>query len=415
LNSSVRTKVCVIGAGPAGLMAAIFAAKADAQTVVIEKNTTAGKKLLLTGGGRCNLTHVGSVDDFVLAYGRCGRLLRHALYEFAPAGVIKFFAELGIAAEADSTGCVFPVDKRAGEVRDVLLRRCKELGVRFIFGRGVQAVGKCGDEFLIRTADQTISANKVTIATGGISYPQTGSAGDGFEFARRSGHSIVPPRPALVPLITDEKWPGDLAGTSLDNVKISATVESKKVVTTGPMLFTHDGIGGPAVLDLSRHLADFLPAKKPIGIVIDLVPATNESELGEYLIEQLSQHPKKAIANVLAGIVPRRLAALLCNLAGIADQATGSHLQKQQRRQAVQLLKKLPLSILSTRPIAEAMVTHGGVSVTEIEPKTMESKICPGLFFAGEIIDVDGPCGGYNLQMCWSTGALAGSSAAKNL
>jgi predicted Rossmann fold flavoprotein len=210
-----------------------------------------------------------------------------------------------------------------------------------------------------------------------------------------------------VPLVTKEDWPGELAGTSLENVAISAIPDKKKVSVVGPMIFTHDGIGGPSVLDLSRLLADYLPAQKPMEIAIDIMPAMNESKLEEYLISQLSQHSRKIIINVLFDLIPKKLAGFLCRRAGIAE-TTGSQLKKEQRRQLIQLLKKLPLSITATRPIEEATITNGGVSTAGIDPTTMQSKICPGLFFAGEVIDADGPCGGYNLQICWSTAALAG-------
>jgi len=229
-----------------------------------------------------------------------------------------------------------------------------------------------------------------------------------------------------VPLVTKEDWPGDLAGTSLGNAKISSVVEGKKIATTGPMIFTHDGIGGPAVLDLSRGLADYLsaigsadgetspaaarrgwPVQKPIDIVIDVIPAMRESKLDEYLVGQLSRYSRKIIINVLFDLIPKKLAGLLCRRAGVAE-TTGSQLKKEQRRRLIQLLKKLPFSITATRPIEEATVTNGGVSTAGIDPKTMQSKVCPDLFFAGEVIDADGPCGGYNLQICWSTGALSG-------
>jgi predicted Rossmann fold flavoprotein len=403
----METKVCIIGAGPAGLMSAIFAAKSKAAVVVVEKNQTSGRKLLLTGGGRCNLTHTGTVDDFVSAYGKSGRFLRHCLYEFSPDMTRVFFDEIGIATKVDEAGCVFPVSERASDVRDALLRRCQELGVQFLFGRGVEGIEKRDNGFFVFTGREVITAQKLIIATGGASYPNTGSTGDSYKLAKSLGHTIIEPRPALVPLVAKEKWLGELAGTSLDNVTISAMVDKKKVGISGPIVFTQDGIGGPAVLDLSRLLADYLPAKKLIEIIIDITPAMNEAKLDEYLVGQLSQHSRKIIVNVLFDLIPKKLAGLLCRQAGVAE-TTGSQLKKDQRRKVIQLLKKLPLSITATRPIDEATITRGGVSAAEIDPKTMQSKICPGLFFAGEVIDADGPCGGYNLQICWSTGALAG-------
>ncbi len=420
-----------------------MAAGTGAETVVIEKNTAAGKKLLLTGGGRCNLTHSGTVEEFVKVYGKAGRFLRHCLYEFSPDATREFFSELGVPTKVDEAGCVFPVSECAGDVRDALLRRCQELGVQFLFGRGVERIEKCDNGFAVftervistgvppiagrdeaeksikkqisrlgfasleMTTHEVLKAQKVIIAAGGLSYPQTGSTGDGYKLAKSLGHTIIEPKPALVPLVAAEKWLGELAGVSLDNVSIFTKVEGKKAIVTGPIIFTQDGIGGPAVLDLSRLLADYLPSQKPIEITVDVIPAMNEAKLDEYLVGQLSQHSRKIIINVLFDLVPKKLAGLLCRQAGVTD-TTGSQLKKDQRRKLIQLLKKLPLSITSTRPIGEATITRGGVSMAEIDPKTMQSRICPGLFFAGEVIDADGPCGGYNLQICWSTGALAG-------
>ena len=403
----METKVCIIGAGPAGLMSAIFAAQAGAKTSVIEKNTTAGCKLLLTGGGRCNLTHIGTVDDFVRAYGESGRFLRHCLYEFSPDTTREFFADLGVATKVDEEACVFPASERAGDVRDALMNQCRKLGVQFVSGRGVDRIEKREKGFAVFTGKDVLTAQKLIIATGGVSYPATGSTGDGYRLAKLLGHTIIEPRPALVPLVAGEKWCSDLAGTSLDNVIISAKVDNKKINVRGPIIFTQDGIGGPAVLDLSRLLADFLPAQNPIGIFIDVTPAMDESKLEEYLMSQLSRYSKKIIVNVLFDLIPKRLAGLLCRHARIAE-TTSSQLKKEERRKIIRLLKKLSLSITATKPIDEATITRGGVSTAEIDPKTMQSKICPGLFFAGEVIDADGPCGGYNLQICWSTGALAG-------
>ena len=403
----MKTDVCVIGAGPAGLMSAIFAAQAGTQVVVIEKNATAGQKLLLTGGGRCNITHTGTVDDFVRAYGKQGRFLRHCLHEFSPDATRDFFGQIRIATKVDEAGCVFPVSESAGNVQYALLSQCKKVGVQFVFGRGVEGIKKHGAEFVISAGKEVLTAHKVIIATGGASYPATGSTGDGYKLAKSLGHTIIEPKPALVPLITSEKWCAELAGISRDNVTISTMIDKKKVSVSGAMIFTYDGISGPAVLDLSRLLADFFPAEKPIGIFIDVIPAMNEAELEKYLMGQLSQYSKKIIANVLFELVPKKLGGLICDQAGITD-TTASQLKKEQRRKVIQLLKKLPVSIEATAPIEDATITRGGVSTAEIDPKTMQSKICPGLFFAGEIIDVDGPCGGYNLQIAWSTGALAG-------
>jgi len=412
----MRTKVCVIGAGPAGLMAAIFSAEAGSSTTVIEANTSAGRKLLLTGAGRCNITHQAEPAELVREFGAKGRLLSFCLYQYPPQYVQDFFAGLGLRLKIEKDGCVFPVSDRAGDVRDVLVERAKRLGVRFLYGRRVSGIVKEEGAFIVRTAKEPVYAEKLIVATGGLSWPKTGSTGDGYRFARETGHTIVEPKASLVPLVTREDWPKQLAGTAVEDVRVLARINKKKITTAGAIIFTEDGIGGPAVLNMSRYLTDYLPAgRTPIGISLDLAPQVIEVELETQITKLMAANPKKKVVNVLAEFVPKRLSAELCRQAGCGDELAAGQLKKDVRKKLVRFLKALPISVVSTRPIDEATVTHGGVSVTEIEPKTMESKICPGLFFAGEVIDADGPCGGYNLQMCWSTGALAGRSAAKNL
>jgi predicted Rossmann fold flavoprotein len=407
----METKVCIVGGGPAGLMAAVFAAQKGAQTTVVEANTTAGRKLLRTGGGRCNLTHCDNIKDLIAAYGPGGRFLRYCLHEFPPQDVMQFFAERGLETKIDKAGCVFPVSDRAGDVRDILLGEAKSLGVQFLYDRVVERISKSsGSSFEVQTLRQTIHAARVIIATGGLSWPDTGSTGAGYRFASELGHTIIEPRGALVPLLTEERWVADLAGTGLEGVRISATLGKKRTTLTGPMLFTQDGIGGPAPLGLSRLIADFL-GESAIQISIDMVVECGEQGLDDKIARLCVENPRKTMTNILSRFLPRRLAAVLCGQLDIVDTQP-CQLSKQKRRKLVGVLKALPLTITGTRAITEAMVTHGGVSTGQIESKTMQSAICPGLFFAGEIIDVDGPCGGYNLQICWSTGALAGRSAA---
>jgi predicted Rossmann fold flavoprotein len=419
-----RTKICIIGAGPAGLMASIHCALApastrrlrrggNAETIVIESNTTAGRKLLLTGGGRCNLTHLAGPNEIVCSFGPKGRFLSYCLHKFTPEQVRRFFRELGLESIVEPDGCVFPVTDSAADVRDVLINHAKNLGVRFFFDKSVKRIVRDGDSFAIHTGRDGFVAEKVIIATGGLSFPQTGSTGDGYKFAKELGHTIVEPKASLVPLVTRENWPGQLAGTAVENVRVSARINNRRITIAGALVFTDDGIGGPAVWDMSRHLTDHLPAfEKPLEIIIDLAPQITEVELGTQVTALIAENPKKKIVNIVAGFLPKRLSVVLCKLAGCVDEIEANQLKKDVRKKLISNLKVLPLSVTNTRPIAEAIVTRGGVSTSEIDSKTMESKICPGLFFAGEVIDVDGPCGGYSLQMCWSTGALAGAGAA---
>lgn len=406
----MKTEVCIIGAGPAGLMAAISAAEAGARTTVIESNTTPGRKLLMTGAGRCNLTHQASPQELVRAFGAKGKFLSYALYRFTPQDVQDCFARLGVQMKVEEDGCVFTATGRASDVRDALLGCARGLGVQFLYVNPVVGVNREASSFVVRARQERVDAGRLIIATGGLSWPETGSTGDGYRFARQLGHTIVETRASLIPLVTAEAWSWPLAGLAIQEVRLSTCINNKKLTTSGAMIFTDDGIGGPAVIDMSWYLTDCLPAgETPISVALDLMPHVEEAELDAQVSERISANAKKKMTNVLVELFPKRLSDVLCRQGGCDDERPAGQLKKDVRKKLVRLIKALPLSIVRTRPIAEATVTRGGVSVGEVNPKTMESKLCPGLFFAGEVLDVDGPCGGYNLQACWSTGALAGS------
>ncbi len=412
----MNTDICVIGAGPAGLMAAIHAGMNGAAALVVEGNTVAGRKLLLTGGGRCNFTHAGAPEELARAFGRQGRFLRHSLYEFSPEDVREFFSTRGLASTVEADGGVFPAGNRAADVRDILVDEVVRHGVRFLYGSRVTGIAAEDDRFGVRTESRAISALRVIIATGGLSWPQTGSTGDGYHFASQLGHTVIRPRPALVPLIAEEAWVGELAGVSLANVKIRSTVRGRKVSTAGNMLFTQGGIGGPAVQDMSRFLTDEWPGTdRSIEVAIDLIPEKDGSQIDRQLQQSFQAHSRRTVANALSELMPRQLSLALCHLAGCDPDLQAGQLPAEQRRKLSGMMKRLPLHITGTEPIEKATVTRGGVSRDEIDPHTLESRIHPGLFFAGEVMDLDGPCGGYNLQMCWSTGAVAGRAAARSV
>jgi predicted Rossmann fold flavoprotein len=407
-------EIYIVGAGPAGLMAALHAATDQTPTRVLEANADAGRKLLLTGGGRCNFTHAAGPEELARAFGKAGRFLRHSLYEFPPESVRNFFRVRGLADTVEPDGSVFPAHRGATDVRDILVDEARRRGAHLQYGSQVQSITATEEGFRLDTHDRPVRAARVILATGGLSWPQTGSTGDGYRFAEQLGHAIVPPKPALVPLVTRETWPRELAGISLPGVRIRATVAGRKAETAGNMLFTQRGIGGPAVLDLSRLLADDLDAKDAgIDLGLDALPEMGQSQLDQRLQQECRTYSKKAIANILSDLVPRQFARIVCRLAQCDGDLQAGQLAADQRRRLVGVLKKTPLCITGAEPIAKATVTHGGVSRDEIDPRTMESKIRPGLFFAGEVIDLDGPCGGYNLQMCWSTGAAAGRAASR--
>ena len=394
-------------------MAAIFSANAGAKTLVVEINTAAGRKLLLTGGGRCNITNNCNIVDFLKAFGNKGRFVRHCIYEFTPENLRNYFDENGLSTKVLEDGCIFPVSERSSDVRDLLVYQAKRAGAQFLYNNPVEKIEKNEDSFIIFTKNEKIVSKKITIATGGLSYPQTGSTGNGFTFAKGLGHTIIEPKAALIPLVTKETWPGQLPGTALECVYISAHINRKKIRSSGDMLFTQDGIGGPAVLDLSRLIIDNLYADKiPIPASIDTISGMNNTELERKFLQLVEANPKKTLKGILSIIYPQRFAAIFCEVFSFDSEKIARQLEKDQRKRLLRLLKDLPLTITRTRPIEEATITRGGVSTDEINSKTMESKICPGLYFAGEVIDVDGPCGGFNLQFAFSSGRLAGISSA---
>ncbi len=396
-------------------MAAIGAAGERTETSLLEANPNSGCKLLTTGGGRCNFTHAATIDELVRAYGKSGRFLRHSLHELPPEDVRAFFAQRGVSSAIEPDGCVFPRTGRATDIREALVREAETLGVRTRCASRVTQIVACDRGFQVDTQAQSVVARCVVITTGGLSWPQTGSTGDGYRFAAALGHAVTEPRPALVPLITRESWPADLAGVSLKGVRLRARIGGRKVTASGHLVFAYDGIGGSAAQDLSRALTDSLTEQNSsIPIHLDLAPEVGETVLDEQLQNEIAGHRKKTLVNIIATFLPKRLAVTLCHLAGGAADQPVNQVRKQTRRRLVALIKATPLVVTGTRPIAEATVTRGGVTLDQIDRRTMESKVRPGLYFAGEVIDADGPCGGYNLQMCFATGLLAGRSAARS-
>ncbi len=412
----MKTDVCIVGAGPAGLMAAICAAHQGVAVAVVEGNRAAGRKLLATGGGRCNLTHDASVDALIRAFSQAGRFLRHSFYEMPPDAVRVFFHDRGLPTIAEADGCVFPAQGRAVDVLRILVDEAEHSGARLLYENPVADIISRETGFTVIAARHNISTRSVILATGGLSWPQTGSTGDGFRFARTLGHSIIAPKAALVPLVVREPWPAALAGVAIPDVRIAGEGALRKLASRGAIVFTQDGIGGPAAQDASRLFADDLAnGGHEIAIHVDLMPAADLPELDRQLQQRFAARARKSVSNVLAEFVPRRLAATLCALTDCDVDLQASQITKDRRKAILDLLKRLPLHVTGTRPIAEATVTRGGVHRQEIHAQTMSSTLCPGLYFAGEVIDADGPCGGYNLQMCFSTGALAGRSAAAQL
>jgi predicted Rossmann fold flavoprotein len=405
----------VIGAGPAGLMASIEAARGGAKVLLLEAGPRPGRKLLATGGGRCNVTHSGTVDSFLKGFDtRAARFLRHAAHTFPPEAAVHHFESLGIALKTERGNRVFPVSDRAGEILDALLDESRKMGVSLRTSQPVSAVHPSEDGWSVTAGADAFRSRAVILATGGLSMRRTGSTGAGYGFARSLGHTVGEPRPSLVPLVTAEEWPEEVAGLALKNVELSALIEGKRIRRFGEMLFTHHGIGGPITLEISRFLTDTLSSGGgPIRVEIDLKPALDEQKLDARLQRELKESSKRQLFSILTTLMPVSLAEIFVKDFGFDRTLSASHVTREERVRLRMLLKALPLTVTATDPIEAALVTRGGVSLSEIDPRTMESRLHPGLFFAGEIIDADGDCGGYNLHLCWATGALAGRSAAE--
>jgi predicted Rossmann fold flavoprotein len=403
-------RLVIIGGGPAGMMAGGTAGSRGLEVLLIEKNRTLGRKLLLTGKGRCNFTNDTDLQGLIDNIPVNGRFLYSAFSKFSNRDLIRFFNDLGVRTKVERGGRVFPESDRAEDILKALERYIRDNNVRVIHGE-VKRVLKEDNRVLgvILSDGRFIASDSVIVATGGLSYPQTGSTGDGYRFARELGHSIVPLKPSLVPLEIEEPWVSDLQGLTLKNVSIKVFDQFGKEVYTdlGEMLFTHFGISGPIVLSASSHMRDI--DKNRYRIVIDLKPGLTEEALDRRVQRDFEKYSRRYFINSLGELLPRSLIPVVVELSGIPRDKYVNQISREERRILVKLLKGLNLTVSRFRPIEEAIVTSGGVNVSEINPSTMESKLVKGLFFAGEVIDVDGYTGGFNLQIAFSTGYVAGS------
>ena len=400
----------MVGGGAAGMMAAITAAEQGAKVRLLEPNERLGKKLNITGKGRCNVTNNCPVEELMAHIPRNGRFLYSALTRFTSADSMAFFEGLGVPLKTERGNRVFPQSDSAFDVSGALKRRMEKLGVRWEHDRATAVMTEDGAVSAVKGEKGTYPARAVILATGGVSYPGTGSTGDGYRMAAELGHTIVEPRGSLVPLVSDDACCGKMQGLALKNVQLSVLNEKGKAVFTefGEMLFTHFGVSGPLVLSASAHLRDW--DKHSYRLVIDLKPALSEEKLEERLLREQSN---RDMDNVLRKLLPSSMVPVFCERLQISPELKANSLKKEQRRALLRELKHFAVSITGTRPVAEAIVTSGGVKVGEVKPAGMESKKVSGLFFAGEILDVDAYTGGFNLQIAWSTGRAAGLAAAE--
>lgn len=404
--------IVVIGGGAAGMMAAVFAARTGANVTLLEKNEKLGKKVYITGKGRCNLTNDCDRDEFLSQVPRNPRFLYSALNFFAPRDMMTLLEENDCPVTVQRGKRVFPSSEKASDVTKALTSLLRKLNVRVCLNAEVKTLTVEGGRLTgAELKNGTVQrADVVILACGGLSYPSTGSTGDGYRFAEDLGHTVTPRSPVLVGLETEETWPRSLQGLSLRNVTLTLSNGKKTLYTElGEMLFTHFGISGPLALEASCHLPD-PPAGA--GLTVDLKPGLTREQLDARVRRDFSEAGKKQLKSVLPGLLPASLAEIFPGLCGIDASLPCNQVTAAQREKLLVMLKALPLTVKAPRPIDEAVVTRGGVSIREIDPGAMRSKLIPNLYFAGEMIDVDAHTGGFNLQIAWSTGALAGASAA---
>mgnify|MGYP000073381313 FL=1 len=405
----MSNQIAVIGGGPAGMIAAGTAASLGKKVVLIEKNNKLGKKLFITGKGRCNITNAGEIEDLIENVVVNKSFLYSAFYSFTNNDIVELLKKYGVETKIERGNRIFPVSDKSSDVIKALEKFLLEEKVNIMLNKEVKSIDKLDNgKFILTFSDSEIrDFSKVIIATGGKSYQQTGSTGDGYIFAKKLGHKIIDLKPALVPCEIEEDWIKELQVLSLKNVKILAIVDSKKIFEDfGELLFTHYGISGPIVLTMSSYINKYYGQK--IKIIIDLKPALSDDKLESRILRDFDKYSRKQFKNSLDDLLPRKLIPVIIKLSGINEDKYVNQITKEERKKLVKLLKNLEITFSDFRPLNEAIITSGGVSTLEIDPSTMESKIVKGLYFAGEVIDVHALTGGYNLQIAYSTGYLAG-------
>lgn len=398
----MQSDIIIVGAGAAGSFAALVAAQMGKTVTVFEKNDFIGRKLRITGKGRCNLTNNCSTQELLNNVPVNSRFLYSAFSAFNSQDVMDFFENLGVSLKTERGNRVFPVSDNAAEIVDALANALRQYGVKIIHKRVTSLIIQSGVCIGVRAGDTENSSNSVLIACGGKSYPVTGSTGDGYMLAESAGHSITPTYPSLVPLVSVEKYCSELMGLSLRNVVVKLFDHDKLIYSElGEMLFTHFGVSGPLILSASSHMREM--EKGRYKLLIDLKPALDEKKLDERIQRDFAENQNRDFVNAIRKLLPAKLIPVAVRLSGIPENLKINAVTKEQRRKFAALLKAFPITVADFRPIDEAIVTSGGVCVKEINPKTMESKLVKGLFFAGEVIDVDAYTGGFNLQIAFST------------
>ncbi len=414
MSFKAKRKIIIIGGGAAGLMAAGQAAQKGAEVLVLEKMNAVGRKIFISGKGRCNITNVAPVREFLEHFGPTGKFLRQAFHRYFSEELLTLIHSHGIETVTERGGRVFPVSGQASDVVDALTEWATHHGAKIWTDSPVKEILVDNGRVIgVETAYTTLDADAVIIATGGASYPGTGSTGDGYRLARECGHHIVPIRPALVPLVTAGDAAHKLQGLSLKNVSASVWVDAKKSADAfGEMLFTHFGVSGPIILTLSRGIVDALQAGSEVILSIDLKPALDHQKLDIRLLRDIQSHGKQQFQTLLKELLPKKMISVCIEQNGIAAEKLVNQLSADERKRLRNWLKDFRLKVMDHRSFKQAIVTAGGVDTQEVNPKTMQSRRIEGLYFAGEVLDIDADTGGYNLQAAFSTGWLAGNCAA---
>jgi predicted Rossmann fold flavoprotein len=402
--------VVVIGAGAAGLLAASQAAEQGRRTLLLEKNRKPGVKILMSGGTRCNLTHATDNRGIVEAFGPPGRFLHSALAALSVQATIELFEAEGVATKVEETGKVFPVSNKAADVLAALLRRLHRSGARLALAEPVVDMQRQEPAFMVKTALRTLTAARVILTSGGQSYPGSGTTGDGYGFAAHLGHTIIPPEPALVPIRVAASWTAELRGVTLPDVSVRVLEDGKPLAgRRGSLLFAHFGLSGPVVLDVSRVVSGH-PRPETLLLEVDLLPSRREAELDDFLRKESAASGKKLLATILPAELPRRVCDTLLVQSELPIDRKAAALSRGERTRLVHNMKHLLIPITGTLGFGKAEVTAGGIVLDEVDSRSMQSRIVPGLYLAGEVLDLDGPIGGYNFQAAFSTGWLAGLS-----
>ena len=406
------TDLVVIGGGPAGMLCAIQAAQRGLSVTLLDRNLQLGRKLRITGKGRCNVTNDCDTREFMANIPGDGRFLYSAMSRFGTREVMAYFEGLGVPLKVERGNRVFPVSDNANDIADALARECERLCVRTLRCSARNIETKDGAVCAVQTDGEKIPCRAAAICTGGLSYPKTGSDGWGYRMAAKLGHTVTPRRPSLVPLESDDAYCAEMQGFSLRNVTLSAYEDGKLIFRElGEMLFTHFGVSGPLVLSASAKMRRMGSAD--YRLLIDLKPALDEKKLEARILRDIEENPRRSFHNLLGGLAGRSMVPVLEQLTAIPGEQRCTDFTREQRQRLIQILKAFPVHVSGTRPIDEAIVTAGGVNTKEVDPRTMESKLVKSLYFAGEVLDLDAYTGGFNLQIAWCTGFVAGNAVEK--